>query len=188
MADLTFRRYDAAGARQIRSTVELIYLDAYAEAIASGDPFDSPEAFMGRFDAYTTRDDFDHVVAYEGDEPCGQIWGWPLDEKATEDWYPGLAAESGSDFTVEDGERVFALSEIMVRSRWKGQGVAHALHDELLSARPERYADLFVEPDNETAYRAYRHWGWRRIAQHRPEWPDAPLFDVLILPLPLKDR
>jgi hypothetical protein len=26
-------------------------------------------------------------------------------------------------------------------------------------------------------------WGWRKVAQLRPGWPDAPLFDVLILPL-----
>lgn len=188
MIDLTFRRYDAAGSRRIRSIVELVYRDSYTRAIESGVPFDSPEAFMGRFDAFTSYDMLDHVVAYEGDEPVGQIWGWPRDEKATREWWAGLAVDSGCDFAPGEGERMFVLSEIMVRSRWVGQGVAHALHDELLSTRPEQFADLFVEPDDDVAYRAYRHWGWRRVAQHRPGWPDAPLFDVLILPLPLTVR
>jgi len=73
----------------------------------------------------------------------------------------------------------------MVRQARKGQGIAHALHDELLSARTEQRAELFVEPGNTVAYRAYIHWGWRKVAEIRPSLPDAPLFDVLVLPLPL---
>jgi GNAT superfamily N-acetyltransferase len=186
--DLTFRRYDAAGARQISSTVERIFLDAYAEAIKSGDPFDSPEAFMQRFDTYTSRGSFDLVLGYDGDEPVGQIFGWPLDENAHKRWWAGLISEPEPGFASEDGKRTFALSEIMVRPEWAGQGVGHALHDELLSARREQRATLLVEPDNDTAYHAYLHWGWRQVAQLRPRWPGAPLFDVLVLPLPLKAR
>jgi hypothetical protein len=42
-----------------------------------------------------------------------------------------------------------------------------------------------VRPDNSAAYAAYLRWGWRPVARLRPGWPDAPLMDVLILPLPL---
>ena len=76
----------------------------------------------------------------------------------------------------------------MVRREWTGQGIAHALHDELLRRRPETRATLLVEPDNTRAYRAYVSWGWKRVAQLRPGWPDAPIFDVLILDLPLGSR
>ena len=98
----------------------------------------------------------------------------------------GLDAEPEPGFTIEDGQRTFALSEIMVRQKWTGRGVAHALHDELLSTRPEKRATLLVEPENTVAYRAYTAWGWQKVAQLRPAWPDAPLFDVLILPLPAR--
>jgi GNAT superfamily N-acetyltransferase len=74
----------------------------------------------------------------------------------------------------------------MVRRDWTGQGVAHALHDELLQRRHETRATLLVRPENTTAYRAYTRWGWHPVAQLRPNWPDAPLMDVLIMPLPLK--
>jgi hypothetical protein len=74
----------------------------------------------------------------------------------------------------------------MVRQRWTGQGIAHALHDELLRGRAEQRATLLVDPVNETAYRAYVKWGWRKASQLRPGWPGAPLFDVLMLPLPLR--
>jgi predicted GNAT family acetyltransferase len=73
----------------------------------------------------------------------------------------------------------------MVRQGWTGKGYAHTLHDELLRGRPERRGTLLVEPENSNAYRAYRSWGWRRVGQLRPGWPDAPLFDAMILdPLP----
>jgi ribosomal protein S18 acetylase RimI-like enzyme len=167
MQDLVFRHYDADGARAIRSIVATIHHDAYADAIASGRPFAAPEAFMSRFDAHTTRPSFDLVLAYAGDEPVGQAWGWPEDDP---DAYPAST---------------FSVAEIMVRHEWTGQGIAHALHDELLSARTERQAELYVRPENEIAYRAYRRWGWRKVGQVKPDLPDAPQFDVLVLPLPI---
>jgi GNAT superfamily N-acetyltransferase len=183
--NLTFRRYDGEAARAARPTVETVYRDAYVEAVASGDPFNGPEPFMRRFDAYTEPGrGFDLVIAFEDDEPAGQSWGWPLRPGAS--WWDGLDAEPEPGFTDEDGSRTFALSEIMVRLPWTGRGVAHALHDELLRGRNEKRATLLVEPGNDVAYRAYTAWGWRKVAQLRPEWPDAPLYDVLILPLPVR--
>ncbi|TQS29457.1 GNAT family N-acetyltransferase [Microbispora sp. KK1-11] len=178
-----FKRFDAAGAREQREVVSQMHRDAYAEQIATGDAFAGDQAFMTRFDAYTSRDGFDLVMAYVGDKPVGQSWGWPLAHDTR--WWNGLEAEPEPGFTVEDGTRTFALSEIMVRRAWTGQGVAHALHDELLTGRDERRATLLVRPDNSAAYAAYLRWGWRPVARLRPGWPDAPLMDVLILPLPL---
>jgi GNAT superfamily N-acetyltransferase len=186
-ADVTFRRYDAVSARRIRDVVEAVYVGSYVEAIASGDPFDSVEAFMRRFDSYTSVSSFGLVVAYHGDDAIGQTWGWPLDERATTTgWWDGLLDEPEPGFTWEDGHRTFALSEIMVLQDWGGKGIAHALHDQLLLGREEQRATLLVEPDNVHARRAYLHWGWRKVAQLRPAWNHAPLFDVLILPLPLR--
>lgn len=188
MTDVAFRRYDAAGAREIRSTVEFVYKDSYIDAIASGHPFESVETFMRRFDVYTAGAGFDLVVAYRDGEPAGQTWGWSLTARGGTAWWGGLQAEPEPGFTREDGKRTFALSEIMVRQAHTGQGIAHALHDELLSKRTEQRATLLVEPDNATAYRAYLYWGWWKVAQLRPGWPDAPMFDVLITRLPLARR
>jgi ribosomal protein S18 acetylase RimI-like enzyme len=184
--DLTFRRYDARGASAVRGTVALIHRDAYADAIATGDPFESHEAFMRRFDAHITHPSFDLVIGYADDEPVGQIWGWP--EESTGADFNASAVEEAEHRSPgnEGGNRSFALAEIMVRKAWTGRGIAHALHNELLAARPERCAELYVRPDNTTAYRAYLKWGWRRAGETRPDMPDAPLFDVLILPLPIR--
>jgi GNAT superfamily N-acetyltransferase len=179
--EATFCRYNAAEARQLRDTVETVYARSYVEAITSGDPFDSIEAFMHRFDSYASQSNFDLVVAYQRNEAIGQAWGWPLTEHSR--WWEGLLSEPEPDFTHENGRRTFALSEIMVSQEWTGKGVAHALHDRLLSIRPESRASLLVEPENTRAYRAYLHWGWRKVARLRPGWDDAPTFDVLILTL-----
>jgi ribosomal protein S18 acetylase RimI-like enzyme len=182
---LKFQRYDAAGARQIRDAVALIHQEAYVERIKSGNPFYTPEAFLRRFDSYTASDGFEMVVAYLDGEPAGQTWGWPLTQQRGARWWDGLVSEPEPGFTHEDGTRTFALSELMVRQAYTGQHIAHALHDELLRGRAERRATLLVNPVNQTAFEIYQRWGWRKVAQLRPAWPDAPLFNVLILPLPV---
>ncbi len=179
--DVTLRRYNAAEARQLRDTVEAVYVHSYIEAIASGDPFDTVEAFMHRFDSYSAKPGLDLVVAYQGREAIGQTWGWPLTEHTR--WWEGLVAEPEPGFTCETGRRTFALSEIMVSHEYTGKGVAHALHNRLLAARTEPRATLLVEPENARAYRAYLHWGWHKVAQLCPHWDHAPTFDVLILTL-----
>lgn len=184
MPELTFRRYDAARAQAIRETVKLIHHEAYAAAIERGDPFESGDAPMRRFDVYTSRGEFDLVVAYLDGEPAGQAWGWALRPGGS--WWNGLVSEVEPGFTEEDGTRTFAFSEFMVRARFAGQGIGHVLHDELLASRKEQRATLLVRPDNPTAYRVYTRWGWSKVAELRPGTPHAPLMDVLILPLPLR--
>ncbi|WP_280269723.1 GNAT family N-acetyltransferase [Nocardia wallacei] len=179
-----FEHYDARQAAELRDLVEQIYRSSYVEAIASGDPFDSPDAFMNRFDAYVEIPGYELVVARVDGEPAGQTWGWPLQRNAA--WWSALRLDDPSidrdAFTAEDGTRTFALSEIMVCAEHTGRGIARALHDELLGSRPEKRATLLVEPDNERAYARYQKWGWRRVGTHRPHWPGAPEFDVLIRP------
>ncbi len=180
-AGIRVRRYDAAGARDKRDTVQFVYERSYVDRIASGDPFKSVAAFMFRFDAYASNPYLDLVIAYQNDEAVGQAWGWPLAERTS--WWSGLLFKPEPGFTHEDGHRTFALSEIMVVRECTGRGVGRKLHDELLLARPEARAALHVEDDNERAYRAYRNWGWYQVSQLRPDWPDAPIFNVLMLDL-----
>ncbi|MFC3966486.1 GNAT family N-acetyltransferase [Nocardia jiangsuensis] len=185
---IAFDHHDAAAARARRDTVQHIYEHAYADAIAGGDPFEQPGPFMERFDAYTSPDrpsGFELVIVTIDGEPVGQTWGWPLGQRSG--WWGGLRLDDGDheEFTAEDGRRTFALSEIMVAKEWTGRGLARALHDELLGGRGEQRATLLVDPVNDRAYDRYARWGWSKVGTLRPNWPDAPTFDVLILPLPL---
>jgi ribosomal protein S18 acetylase RimI-like enzyme len=183
---VSLRRVDAASARQLHSIVELIHQGAYANRIATGELSHGEQTFITRFDTDTTRDGFDLVLAYDGDEPVGQAWGWALTSGTT--WWTGLETDLESEFTNEDGKRTFVLAEVMVRQAWTGRGIAHALHDQLLSGRDEKRATLLVRPENTAAYRAYLKWGWRKVAQLRPGLSGAPLMDVLVRPLPGEQR
>ncbi|MGI9004512.1 MAG: GNAT family N-acetyltransferase [Pseudonocardia sp.] len=179
--EISFRRYGAVEAQRLGDVVEELYVRSYVEKIKIGDPFDSVEAFMRRFHAYSANPDLDLLIAYLDGKAVGQTWGWPLTKRTM--WWEGLLAEPEPNFTHETGCRTFALSEIMVSQEYAGKGLAHALHDRLLAARPEPRATLLVELDNMRAYRAYLHWGWRKVAQLRPGWADAPMYNVLILTL-----
>ncbi|MEV5833473.1 GNAT family N-acetyltransferase [Nocardia sp. NPDC052112] len=185
---LKFHHLSAEQARERRTEIEDIFRDSYVHAIEAGEKFESPEAFMHRFDAYTDPGrpaGFELVIAELDGLACGQTWGWPLHENTA--WWGGFELEKGNaaDFTAENGSRTFGLSEIMVRSELTGRGIARALHDELLGNRPEQRATLLVRPDNTRAYTTYRKWGWSRVGTLKPSWPDAPTFDVLIRDLPL---
>lgn len=184
---ITYHRLSAEDARQQRKAVEDIYVRSYVEAIKSGDPFDSVEEFMRRFDSYSSREDFSMVMAFAGRQPIGQTWGWPLYENSP--WWRRLRLDlPEEDFTEEDGRRTFALSEIMVDKKWTGRGIAHSLHNALLVARREARATLLVEPDNTAARRAYLSWGWQRVGELRPDWDNAPLFEVMTRRLPLEKQ
>ncbi|WP_067691430.1 GNAT family N-acetyltransferase [Nocardia jejuensis] len=180
---LEFHRYSALEARLLRGEVEAVFRSSYAEAIASGEPFESPVAFMARFEAYTSVNrsaGFELVMARLDGEPLGQTWGWPLPPNAS--WWNRFQLDEGdlSAFVAENGSRTFALSEVMVTLAFTGRGLARALHDTILGGRTEERATLLVNPANERAYRAYRNWGWQRAGTLRPSWEDAPRFDVLM--------
>lgn len=184
--ELSFLRVSGVEARAHRDEVEQVYRRSYVEAIKRGEPFDSVETFMSRFDSYASNPQLDLIIAYDETHGIGQTWGWPLTPNTQ--WWKGLVHESDAKFVTEDGARTFALSEIMVAQNLAGQGIARHLHDRLLGARKEARATLLVEIDNHRARRAYLKWGWRKVNQLRPGWQDAPLYDVLVLPLPLAQQ
>jgi GNAT superfamily N-acetyltransferase len=121
------------------------------------------------------------VVAYADDsEPVGLAFGFALPE--TTGWWRGLITSVPDGFTHEDGHRTFAVNEIMVRPEWQRRGVARTVPGgvALVPARATR--DAARRPDNAPAQAAYARWGWRKVAKLKP-FPDAPIYDALILPL-----
>lgn len=175
---LRFERFSGSDVAVLRPTVRDVFVGSRSRSELT---FHSESAFMQRFDAYARNPRLDFLLAFDGDRAVGQAWGWPLGPDSA--WWSGLTGHVEPGFTVEDGNRTFALSEIMVVTDVEGLGIGHTLHDTLLGGRPETRGTLLVKPDNATAYRAYERWGWRKFAQLQPDWPDAPLFDVLMLDL-----
>ena len=110
----------------------------------------------------------------------GYAYGVPLPARTL--WWEGLTEPLPDEVIRETGRRTFALNELMVRQAWRRRGYARQLHDALLAGRPEERATLLVEASNAPARTAYENWGWRQAGQLRP-FPDAPLYDVMLLDL-----
>ncbi len=155
-----------------------VYQTSHADVITN--PFYSAERFAERVRGYMRAPGFELVAAYADGVPIGQVFGYTLPPAAR--WWAGLTTPVPPGFTEETGVRTFALNELMVDPGWQRRGVARALHDELLGGRREERATLLVREDNEAAQTAYARWGWRKVAKLQP-FPDAPVFDALILPL-----
>jgi GNAT superfamily N-acetyltransferase len=175
----TFAHHDAASAQAIAATVIApLYEATHADVLT--DPFYSTQRFLERLAGYTNRVGFELVIAYTGTQPAGLAFGLPL--PADTRWWEGLRTPTPEGFTAEDGTRTFALNELMVHPDWQRQGIASALHDELLTNRPEQRATLLVRADNTPAQTAYNHWGWHVAGKLQP-YEDSPIYDALILDL-----
>jgi GNAT superfamily N-acetyltransferase len=175
----TFRHVDGSSAEEILdSVVAPVYEASHADVIDN--PFYSIERFVERVRGYVRAPGFELVAAYDGDAPVGLAFGYALPVNAR--WWQGLTTTVDDGFTDETGSRTFALNELMVVPDRQGQGVAHALHDDLLHGRREERATLLVREDNLSAQQAYARWGWRKVGKLQP-YPDSPHFDAMILPL-----
>lgn len=177
-AALEIQSHDADSARAIQHELFALYARIYAAQLSN--PFYSVERFAERFAGHSSRPGYSLVTGRHEGELIGYAYGVPL--PAATRWWEGLRGPVSGDDIAEDGNRTFALNEIMVDERWRRQGVAHSLHDALLAERPEQRATLLVDPENDPARTAYLAWGWRVFAQLQP-YPDAPVYDALIIDL-----
>lgn len=83
---------------------------------------------------------------------------------------------------TETGSRTFALSELMVVEHVRGTGAAQQIHDELLRPRHEERATLLVERAHPRVRARYEEWGYQWLGEVMP-FPNAPLYDAMVLPL-----
>lgn len=154
-----------------------LYVEVYAEPPYEwGD--EHAALFAERFQAQRRQDGFALVEARDGPDLVGIAFG--LTVQPSSGWWQNLTAELSADVTTERPGRTFAVVELLVRARWRRQGIAQAMHDRLLKDRREERAMLTALPAAEPAQAAYRKWGWRRVAQKRNPLPGSPVFDVLV--------
>ncbi len=169
---------DRTGLHGQQGELLVVYEQIYAERL--GDPFFSAPRYWQRLTAYGDRAGFALATGRIDGTLVGYALGYTL--PAGSGWWRGLRASVEPELLVEDGQRTFALTEIMVREEWRRRGYARRLHDALLAGRPERRAALLVLPDNEPARAAYATWGWYRVGPLQP-FDDAPVYDAMLLDL-----
>ncbi|MEU1601828.1 GNAT family N-acetyltransferase [Micromonospora matsumotoense] len=170
---LTLRRY---GATESEGIIEQL-VDLYLEVHAGDGGFYSADRYRRQLSAHRQRAGWVLITATLGEELIGYVYGFPLAPDTR--WWDGIEEPVPAGFIDEDGQRTFAICELLVLAAWRRQGVARALHDDLLGSRQEERMTLLARPDNGPAQAAYRAWGWQTVTRLRPGWPDAPLFDVL---------
>jgi GNAT superfamily N-acetyltransferase len=100
-------------------------------------------------------------------------------------WWRDLTTPLPEEVTAEHPGRTFALADLLVRASWRRQGIGAALHGLILTGRPEERATLTVLPAATAAQHAFRVWGWRKAARTRDPRPGSPVYDVLLITLPV---
>ena len=131
MIDLRRYRHDDV-TPELKQTLVAVHADAYADAM--DDPFN--QRFAWFVDHWSSNPGFSCVLGYEKDEPIGLAYGAsavPQREWWREHWTP------------EGDSSTFALSELMVRPKWRKTGAGQQLHDALLEDRTEALAVLLVD-------------------------------------------
>jgi ribosomal protein S18 acetylase RimI-like enzyme len=92
---------------------------------------------------------------------------------------------AAAELSTEHPGRTFALTDLLVRASWRQQGIGRELHDLILASRGEERATLTVPPAATPAQRAFRSWGWQKVARARGPEPGGTVSDVLVLALPV---
>ncbi|MEU4557189.1 GNAT family N-acetyltransferase [Actinoplanes sp. NPDC023936] len=154
-----------------------IYAEIYSEPPYNSGTPSSVAGFIDRTTRQAAREGFRFLAAIADQQIAGFSFGVPIAEGAW--WASDEFTEPPADLRAAPK---FAVIELVVRKRWRFQGIGHRLLRQLLDGRPERYAILTARTDA-PARQMYERWGWIKTgtARHSAEFPTM---DALALPLP----
>jgi ribosomal protein S18 acetylase RimI-like enzyme len=180
-ADLTFQLLDGAQAAAHEDDLRALHAEVYADP-----PHQCGEdaaAFGRRFRVQRRQPGFALAEARHGGYLVGYAAGMPL--RPATSWWRQLTAPLAGELTTEHLGRTFALTDLLVRASWRQQGIGRELHDLILASRGEERATLTVLPAATAAQRAFRSWGWQKVARTRGPEPGGTASDVLVIALPV---
>ena len=177
--DITFEVLDGAAASAHADDLQALYAEVYAGPRGRDE---EAARFTGRFRVQRRQPGYVLAEARRGGYLVGFAAGFPL--RPSTSWWRHLTSPLPDAMTAEHPGRTFAVVDLLVRAPWRRQGIGRALHDLILSDRPEERATLTVLPAATAAQAALRSWGWRRVARTRNSDPGSPVSDVLVMALP----
>ncbi|MFD7456103.1 MULTISPECIES: GNAT family N-acetyltransferase [unclassified Streptomyces] len=159
----------------VRQTIVDIHVEVRQRDFGLVGPFYSAERFDERLSAHSAVAGWEAVVAYDGGEPAGFAYATPLGVGTR--WWSAMTGPLPEGYTVETGKRTLALNEIVVRRAWRGTGLAHRIHEELLGGRGEERVTLLVNPraGDGKVQAVYERWGYEKIGEQQP-FADSPVF------------
>jgi GNAT superfamily N-acetyltransferase len=178
---ITFGLLDGEQAATHGDELGVLHAEVYA-----GPPYQrtaDPDGFARRFRVQRRQPGFALAEARHGGYLVGYAAGMPL--RPSTSWWRRLTAPVDAELITEHPGRTFAVTDLLVRTSWRQQGIGRALHDLLLGSRHEERATLTVLPTATPAQQALRSWGWRRVARTREDGAAGPVADILVVPLSL---
>ena len=145
-----------------------------------------PALFARQLRVWCRQPGFVLAEARHGGYLAGYACGMPL--RSSTSWWKDLTSPLPAEVTTEYPGRTFALTGLLVRAPWRKQGIGASLHGLILGNRPEERATLTIPPGATPAQRAFRRWGWSKIARTRGPHPSSPVLDLLVTALPMNRR
>lgn len=140
----------------------------------------SREDFLNRLTGDIRRPGFAMVIA-ETEDLVGCAFGFPVRSDSFR-WlgFDGELLRSFEQLTESD--RVFAITDILVRPHPQNQTLGRRLQERLLGDHQASIGATLVDQADHPALTAFRAWGWQDIGEiWRPT--DHTMFRVLVLPL-----
>jgi ribosomal protein S18 acetylase RimI-like enzyme len=178
--EIAFQLLDGTQAAAHADELQALHAEVYADP-----PYgrhDDAALFADRFRVQRRQPGFVLAEARHGGYLVGYASGMPL--RPSTSWWRDLTSPLPDEVTSEYPGRTFALLELLVRASWRRQGIAQALHDLILSNRPEERATLTVRPAATPAQSAFQKWGWRKAARTRDAHRGFGVSDLLVTTLP----
>lgn len=177
---LVLRR--SSDVERYRQLILDVHVEVRTEFGLMENPFHAVDRFDERLSRYASRDGWELVIAFQGEEPAGYIFGGPLGPGSL--WWSSMRQPSPGDFAQETGTRTFAVQEVLVRKEHRGTaggGASRLLHEELLAERNEERATLLVDPSRSDGRlkAVYESWGYQDIGEQQP-FDDSPVFATML--------
>ncbi|WP_225882321.1 hypothetical protein [Streptomyces aureocirculatus] len=140
----------------------------------------SRQDFLNRLAGDIRRPGFAMVIA-EADGLVGCVFGFPV--RSDGFWWSGFDGELPRSIEQRtESDRVFAITDILVRPHPQDPALARRLQERLLGDHQASLGVTLVGQADHPALAAFRAWGWRDIGESwRPT--GAMVFRVLVLPL-----
>ncbi|MFF2848703.1 GNAT family N-acetyltransferase [Streptomyces sp. NPDC058001] len=166
---MELKHYGHEDAKDIRTLLLDIH-DAIYEG--SSDAFRARERFAQFVDGWSGRDGWVCVIGFDEGEAVGYAYGAPFSPGG---WW----RDSERPESLAPTERAFALSELMVLTRWRKTGASLKLHEGLLAGRDEEAVTLTVDLSHPKVVALYESWGYERGSESKP-FDDSPTFAVML--------
>ena len=175
--DITFELLDGRQAAAHADELQVLHAEVYADPPYQQDD----EGYPRRFAVQRRQPGFVLAEARHGGYLVGYACGLPL--RPSTDWWRETTAPLPAAITDEHPGRTFALTQLLVRSSWRRQGIASELLDLILSDRAEERVTVKLPATAAAAQTVFRNWGWTRVARARGPAPAAPVSEILTRPL-----